>query len=83
MGELKSRRVEPTEITELPPKKRGCPLLLEEELDEKFKAYLLSLCSCGAVVKTAITLACAEGIVVNEDASLLNVNGGHISLSKH
>ena len=83
--ELKPRRVEPSEITELLPKKRDCPLLLGEELDKKVKAYLLSLRSCGAgaVVNTAITLACAQGIVVNEDANLLDVNGGHISLSKH
>ena len=34
-------------------------------------------------VNTAITLACAKGIVMNEDASSLDVNGGHISLTKH
>lgn len=67
----------------MPRKKRGRPLLLGEELDKKVKAYLLSLRSCGAVVNTAITLVCAQGIVINEDASLLDVNGGHISLSKH
>ena len=43
----------------------------------------MSLRSCGAVVNTAITLACAQGIVVNEDANLLDCNGGHISLTMH
>ena len=71
LGELKRKRVRPHEITELPSKKRGRPLLLGEELDRKVKAYLLSLRSFGAVVNTAITLACAKGIVINEDASLL------------
>ena len=83
LGKLKRKRVAPHEITELPSKKRGHPLLLGEELDRKVKDYLLSLRSCGAVVNTAITLACAKGIVMNEDASLLDVNGGHISLTKH
>ena len=72
LSELKRKRAEPCEITELPPK-----------LDKQVRAYLLSLRSCGAVVNRAITLACAEGIAVNEDASLLQINGGHISLTKH
>ena len=82
-SELKRKRAEPSKITELPPKKRGRPLLLGEELDKQVKAYLLSLRSCGAVVNTAITLTCAHGIVVNEDANLLDCNGSHISLTKH
>ena len=57
--------------------------LLRIELDRKVKAYLLSLHSSGAVVNTVITLTCAKGIVINEDAGLLDVNGGHISLTKH
>ncbi len=67
--ELKHKRVEPCKITELPSKKRGRPLLLGDELDKKVKAYLVSLHSCGAVVNTAITLASAQGIVINEDAA--------------
>ncbi len=69
LSELKRKRVEPCEITELPSKKRGRPLLLGDELDKKVKAYLVSLRSCGAVVNTAITLASAQGIVINEDAA--------------
>ena len=37
----------------------------------------------GAVVNTAIAIACAEGIVRSKDSNLLSCNGGHISLSKH
>ena len=81
MGELKCKRVGPHEITELPSNKSGRPLLLGEEVDRKVKAYLLSLRSCGAVLNKAITLTCAKGIVINEDASSLDVNGGHISLT--
>ena len=73
LGELKCKRVKPHEITELPSKKRGRPFLLGTELDRKVKAYWLSLRSCGAVVNTAITLACAKGIVINEDPGLLDV----------
>ena len=83
MGELKCKRVGPHEITELPSNKSGRPLLLGEEVDRKVKAYLLSLCSCGAVLNKVITLTCAKGIVMNEDASSLDVSGGHISLTKH
>lgn len=37
----------------------------------------------GAVVNTAITMACAEGVVKSYDRNLLECNGGHISLTKH
>ena len=37
----------------------------------------------GAVVNTAITIACAEGIVRSKDSSLLASNGGHFTLSQH
>jgi len=69
-------------ITELPQKKRGRPLLLGEELDKQVQAYLTSFRESGAVVNTAIAMACAEGIVRSVDSNLLAVNGGYILITK-
>ena len=69
-------------ITELPQKKKGRPLLLGEKLDKQVQAYLTSFRESGAVVNTAITMACAEGIVRNADSNKLAVNGGHILITK-
>ena len=58
------RRKRQCEVTELPSKKKGRPLLLGEKLDQQVKTYLHALRSSGAVVNTAIALARAQGIVV-------------------
>ena len=63
-------------------KKRGRPLLLGEELDEQVKLYITALCDNGAVVNSAIVIACAEGLVKSRDANLLEANGGHLTFSK-
>lgn len=42
----------------------------------------MSLCENGAVINTAITIACAKGVLKNYDSNLLECNGGHISLTK-
>ena len=70
-------------VTKLNDKKRGRPYLLGEKLDMQTRAYLQTLRKNGAVVNTAITIGCAEGIVRNEDSNLLACNGGHIVLTKH
>ena len=69
-------------VTELVQKKRGRPLLLGNELDEYVKTYLHFVREKGGVVNTAITIACAEGIIINHDSNLLTCNGGPISLTK-
>ena len=79
----KRRHDEDSEVRELPSKKRGRPLLLGEELEKQVKTYLIALRTNGAVVNTAITIACAHGIVISQVANLLSTNGGHINLSKH
>ena len=79
----KRRHDEDSEVRELLSKKRRRPLLLGEELEKQVKTYLIALCTNGAVVNTAITIACAHGIVISKDANLLSTNGGHINLSKH
>ena len=72
--ELKKRVMDGSEggfnITELPHKKSGCPLLLGEELDKLVQAYLTRFRESGAVVTTAITMACAEGIVRSADCNM-------------
>ena len=70
------------DVHELPEKRRGRPLLLGAELDRQVQAYINSLRKSGAVVNTAIVMACAEGIVRSKDSNLLSSNGGHISLTK-
>ena len=69
-------------ISDLPQKIRGHPLLLGEELDKPVQAYLTSFRESGAFVNTAITMACAEGIVRSADSNMLAVNGGRILITK-
>ena len=82
-SEVRKKRGREGDITELPEKKRGRPYLLGEELDKQVRTYLISLRENGAVVNTAIALACAEGIVKSKDSNLLASNGGHIVLTKY
>ena len=70
-------------VPELVDKKRGRPLLLGSELDKQVQAYLTTLRTNGAVVNTAIAMACAEGVVKSHDSNQLECNGGPISLTKH
>ena len=44
----------PMNVTELPERRRGRPLLLGEELDRKVQAYITALRKNGAVVNTAM-----------------------------
>ena len=60
----------------------GRPLLQGEKLNKQVQAYLTSFRESGAVVNTAITMACADGIVRNTDSNMLAVNGGHILITK-
>ena len=69
-------------IPELPDKKTGRPYLLGEELDERVQRYLIALRERGAVINTSIVLACAEGLLKNQDSNLLASNGGPIVLTK-
>ena len=71
-----------SEVQQLPPKKKGRPLLLGEELDRQVRDYLQVLRKNGATVNTAIVIACGDEIVRSKDANLLAINGGSITLSK-
>ena len=84
--EIKKRRREGHDdlsVKTLPEKKKGRPLLLGDELEMQVRAYLTTLRENGAVVNTAIAIACAEGIVTSKDSNLLASKGGHIALTKH
>ena len=79
----RKRAGEDTTVKELGKKKTGRPLMLGEELDRQVHAYLTALSESGAVVNTAIAIACAKGLVKCHDSNLLVCNGGHILLTKH
>ena len=70
------------EVTKLPAKKRGRPLLLGENLDKQVQDYIKTYRESGAVVNTAIVMATGIGIVSAYDSNLLQENGGHITCSK-
>ena len=57
-------------VNELANEKTGRPLLLGENLDKQVRAYLEALRENGAVVNTAITIACAKGVVKHFDSNL-------------
>ena len=66
------------EVTSLPTKARGRPLLLGSTLDAQVREYLTALRDRAGVVNTAIVLAAAEGIVAAADRSLLRQHGGSL-----
>ena len=68
---------------ELPPKKRGRPLLVGNELDAQVQLYVKELRSNEAIINTAIVMATAEGLVQHHDVNLLAKQGGPIAITKH
>ena len=61
-----------TYVAELPQKKKGCPLLIENKLDDQAKSYYIQyLRTKETPVNTAVVLGVANGIVKNHDSSLL------------
>ncbi len=70
------------DITRLPSKKRGQPLMIGEDLDKKVQLYVKQLRRTHATVNTAIVLSAGEGIVLGLDPSLLSRNGGTIELTR-
>lgn len=58
-------------LCELPLKKRGRPLLIGDDLDQKVQAYIKDMRKRGCVVNTAIVIAVGTGILMN-DASFIS-----------
>ena len=50
-------------ITELRPKKRGRPLVLEKSLDSAVQKYIMSIREAGGIVNVAIVIAGARGLL--------------------
>ena len=70
------------EISELPQKRHGRPLLLEEELEDEVKVFIKSKRESGSVVNTKTVMGTARGVVISHDANLLVNNGGYINITK-
>ena len=69
------------EVTELPPKKRGRPLLLGE-IDKQLQLYLRKIRDQGGIVTASVVVAAARGILMSSDHRQLAEFGGHIDLSR-
>jgi len=76
------KRDRPVEVTELPQKRRGRPLLLGEELEEEVKLFVKASRAEGTVVNTETVMGTATGVVISHDANLLVENGGYINITK-
>jgi hypothetical protein len=70
------------EIAELPPKKRGRPLLLGKNMDDQLQLYLKKIRDQGGIVTASVAVAAARGIVMAIDRRQLAEFGGHIKLSR-
>ena len=62
-------------IVELPEKRRGRPLLIGEELEDKVKWLLTEIRKSGGVVNSQIAAGAAKGVIKARDANLLAENG--------
>ena len=77
-----AKRSEYSDVTALPPKKRGRPLAMGEILDNDVQKYIRALRLAGTAVSVALVQAAGEGIVMAKDRTLLVENGGHISITR-
>ena len=91
LEELKRKRSEESEVSVLPYKKCGRPLLLCDLLDKKVQTYLLDeevmtylrgLRDGSGVVLARITQAAARGILMSGNQSLLAEKGGPVELNR-
>ena len=84
LRELANRKHnEDPEVKQLPPKKRGCPLLIGAEVDARVQLYTKEMQRNRVVIDTSLLMAAAEGIVTHHETNLLAKNGGPIVISKH
>jgi hypothetical protein len=84
MEKLKeNRRVDANaEVSTLPAKKRGRPLLLQEDIEKQLQLYLKKVRDQGGVITASVAVAAARGILLFYDSSRLVEFGGHIELSR-
>ncbi len=70
------------EITQLPCKPRGRPLLMGA-LDSKVQLLLNKIRDSGGVVNSRIAISVARGLLLYYSPSLLLENGGHLDLTRN
>ena len=73
---------ESTEVAELVGKNRGRLPTLPEDISKDLIEYVRAMRESGGVVNTAIVIAAGMGMVKRRDPSLLECNGGHVTLKK-
>lgn len=72
-----------TALDTLPTKKKGRPFLLGNTLDQQVQAYIWRVREAGGIITSSIVITAARGLVTKHDSSLLDINGGPISLKKN
>ena len=79
-----SRDQEPVDVMELVSKKRGRPSTLPEDITRELIEYIraIRVRDKGGVINTAIVSAAGMGMVNRRDSSLLECNGGYVTLKK-
>jgi len=60
-------------VHSIPQKKRGRPLLLGNELDDRVKRYIKEVRAAGTPIDTTVVMASGEAIVRTEDGGLINI----------
>ena len=73
---------EPVDVVELVSKKRGRPSTLPEDIKIELMEYIWAIHDKGGVVSTAVVIAAGTGMVKWRDPSLLECNGGYVTLKK-
>ena len=68
------------DLTVLPHKKRGRPVLLGQELDATVQTYLRKVRGGGGAVSAWIVMAATQGILLAIDKSKLEEFGGNVRL---
>ena len=68
-------------LESLPPKKRGRPLLLSDNLDTQVQAYVKASRSQGCIINTSLVIAGAMGIIKKTNPGLLENNPELLSKS--
>ena len=71
------------DVDVLPPKKRGRPVLLGDDVDQKLQLYVRKVREGGEVITARILIAAARGIIAACNHSSLVEFGGHVQLSRH
>lgn len=56
--------------------------MLNDELSNELKPYIIALRERGGVVNAATVIAASTGMLLERDSASLSCNGGHITLKK-